>query len=66
MDHLFSPYEILGQLGPKYEEMRLILDCYPEPVRSIVLGKTLSLAINSNDPVDTMNKKLSRYRKFLN
>ena len=65
MDHLFSPYEILAQLGPKYEEMRRILDCFPEPVRSLVLGKTLSLAINSNDPVDTMNKKLVSYRKFV-
>jgi hypothetical protein len=65
MDHLFSPYELLAQLGPKYEEMRRILDCFPEPVRSILLGNTLSLAINSNDPVETMNKKLSSYRKFV-
>lgn len=65
MDHLFSPYELLAQLGPKYEEMRRILDCFPEPVRSILLGNTLSFAINSNDPVDTMNKKLSSYRKFV-
>ena len=47
------------QLGPKYEEMRCILDGLPELARKILLGNTLYSAINANHPVDTMNKKLT-------
>ena len=57
------PYDILGKLGPKYEETRRILDSLPEKSRTILLGNVLSSAINSNNPVDTMNKKLTDLRK---
>jgi hypothetical protein len=32
------PYNLLDQLGPKYEEMQCILDSVPEPYRKILLG----------------------------
>jgi hypothetical protein len=57
------PYELLAQLGPKYEEMRHILESVPEPSRKIMLGNALSSAINSDNPKETMNKKLINYRK---
>jgi hypothetical protein len=57
------PYGIFEQLGPKYEEMRRILDYVPEQSRKKMLGNALSLAINSNHPVDTMNKELIDLRK---
>ena len=63
MEHELLPYKLLDQLGPKYEEMQHILDYVPEPYRKILLGNALSSAINSNNPVDTMNKKLIDYRK---
>ena len=63
IDRELLPYEIFEQLGPQYEEMRRILDYVPEPSRKILLGNALSTAINSNNPVDTMNKKLIELRK---
>ncbi len=57
------PYELLAQLGPKYEEMRRILESVPQPSRKILLGDALSSVFNSDNPVDTMNKKLTDYRK---
>jgi hypothetical protein len=57
------PYELLAQLGPKYEEMRHILESVAEPYRKILLGKALLSAINSDNPKETMNKKLIDYRK---
>ena len=56
--HQLSSHELLVQLGPKYEEMRRILDGLPQLARKILLGSALSSAINANHPVDTMNKKL--------
>ncbi len=35
----------------------------PEPSRKILFGNALSSAINSDNPVDTMNKKLTDLRK---
>ena len=63
MEHELLPYKILDQLGSKYEEMQRILDSVPEQYRKILLGNALSSAINSNNPVDTMNKKLTEYQK---
>ena len=63
LDRELLPYEIFEQLGPKYEEMRRILDYVPEPSRKILFGNALSSAINSDNPVDTMNKKLTDLRK---
>lgn len=63
IDRELLPYEILEPLGPKYEEMRRILDNVPEQARKKMLGKALFSAINSNNPVDTMNKKLTDLRK---
>ena len=57
------PYELLTQLAPKYEVMRRIVEYVPEPSRNILLGNALSSAINSNDSLDTMNKKLIDLRK---
>jgi hypothetical protein len=57
------PYELLAQLGPKYEEMRRVLDCIPEHTRKILLGNALSSAINSNNPVETLHNKLTYLRK---
>jgi len=57
------PYEFLAQLGPKYQEMRHILESVDEPSRKLLLGKTLFSAIHSNNPKEIMNKKLIDYRK---
>ena len=42
-----------------------VFDYVPElePSRNILFGNALSLAINSDNPVDTMNKKLTDLRK---
>jgi hypothetical protein len=62
-DRELLPYEIFEQLGPTYEEMRRILDYVPEDSKKKILGNALSSAINSNHPVDTMNKELIDLRK---
>jgi hypothetical protein len=51
------PYKIFDQLGPKYEEMRRILECIPEPTKNILLGNALSSAINSDNPGETLYNK---------
>jgi hypothetical protein len=53
----------LDQLAPKYEEMQRILDCLPEPSRNILLGNALSSAIQSNNPVASLDKRLTDIRK---
>ena len=58
-----SSYELLDQLAPKYEEMQRTLDCVPEPSRSILLGKALSSAINSDNPKESMHNQLIDLRK---
>jgi len=63
MDREILPYKIFEQLGPKYEEMRRTLDYIPEQFRKILLGNALSSAIDSDNPVDTINKKLIDLRK---
>ena len=63
MDSELLAYKIFEQLGPKYEEMRRTLDYIPEPSRKIMLGNALFSAISSDNPVDTMNKKLTDLRK---
>ena len=55
--------ELLDQLAPKYEEMQRILDCLPEPSRNILLGNALSTAIQSNNPVASLDKRLTDIRK---
>jgi len=57
------PYKIFDQLGPKYEEMRRILECIPEPTKNILLGNALSSAINSDNPGETLYNKLRDFRK---
>jgi hypothetical protein len=59
-------YEVLGPLAPKYEELRRILDHVPEPSKNLLLGHALSSAINSDNPVETMQKKVIEYRKSKN
>jgi hypothetical protein len=63
LDQELLPYEILGPLGPQYEELQRILDFLPESSRSQLLGIALSLAINSDNPVETMQKRVIEYRK---
>ena len=58
-----SSYELLDQLAPKYEEMHRTLDCVPEPSQSILLGNALSLAINSDNPKESMHNQLIDLRK---
>ena len=58
-----SPYEILQPLGPKYEEIRRILEYLPEPTRKIILGSILSTAINSSNPLETMYSQFDDLRK---
>ena len=64
LDQELSPYEILSPLAPKYEELQRILDHVPEPSKNILLGYALASAINSDNPVETIQKKVIEYRKF--
>ena len=48
---------MLSPLAPKYEELQRILDRVPEPSKNIFLGNALASAINSDNPVETMQKK---------
>ena len=43
-----------------------ILDCVPEPSRKILLGNALSSAINANNPIESMHKQLTDFRKAKN
>jgi hypothetical protein len=63
LDQELLPYEVLSPLGPKYEELRRILDFLPESSRNQILGSVLSTAINSDNPVGTMQKKIIEYSK---
>jgi hypothetical protein len=63
LDQELLPYEVLSPLGPKYEELRRILDFFPESSRNQILGIVLSTAINSDNPVETMQKKIIEYSK---
>ncbi|HSF50969.1 MAG TPA: hypothetical protein VLA74_09445 [Nitrososphaeraceae archaeon] len=63
LDQELLPYEVLNPLGPKYEELRSILDFLPESSRNQILGIVLSTAINSDNPVETMQKKIIEYSK---
>ena len=38
-------------------------DCIPEPSKNILLGNALSLAINSNKPLESMQNQLTDLRK---
>ncbi len=66
LDQELLPYEVLSPLGPKYEELRRILDFLPESSRNQILGIVLSTAINSDNPVGTMQKKIIEYSKDKN
>jgi len=57
------PYKILDPIAPQYEEMQRILDSVPESSKRFLLGNALSSAINSNTPVQTMNKRLREIRR---
>jgi len=63
LNNELSPYKLLDPLRHKYEEMRHILDFLPEPSKTILLGNALSLAINSNNPLQTMNEQAIRFRR---
>jgi hypothetical protein len=63
LDQELLPYEVLSPLAPKYEELRRIFDHVPEPSKNILLGNALASAINSDNPVETMQKKVIEYRK---
>jgi hypothetical protein len=55
--------ELLDQLAPKYEEMQRTLDCMSEPFRTILLGNALSSAIQSKNPLASIDKQLTDFRK---
>ena len=57
-------YELLDHLAPKYEEMQRTFDFVPEPYRAILLGNALSSALNSNNPIESMQKQLIDLRKI--
>src|SRR5574339_349016 len=61
LDQELLPYEVLSPLGPKYQELRSILDFLPESSRNQILGIVLSSAINSDNPVETIQKKIIEY-----
>ncbi len=63
IEHELSSYELLDQVALIYEEMQLVLDCVPEQSRKILLGNALSSAINSNNPIKSMQKQLTYFRK---
>jgi hypothetical protein len=63
LERELSPYKIFDQLGPKYEEIRRILEGIPEPIKNILLGNALSSAINSDNPGETLHNKLRDFRK---
>lgn len=63
IDEELTPYQLLSHLAPKYEEMRNLLGHLPEPAKKILLGNALASAINSNNPVYTMQKKVIELRK---
>ena len=56
-------YKLLDIVAPKYEEMQHVLDCVPEQSRKILLGNALSSALNSNNPIESMQKQLTDFRK---
>ena len=66
IDQELSLCELLSPLAPKYEELRRILDNVSEPSKNLLLGNALASAINSNNPVETMQKKVTEYRKSKN
>jgi hypothetical protein len=53
----------LSPLGPKYEELRGILDFLPESSRNEILGISLSTAINSDNPIEIIQNKITEYSK---
>lgn len=57
------PYKLLEQLGPNYEEIQRLLDFMPEPNRKILISCILSIAIISNNPLETMSIQLQNLRK---
>ena len=60
------PYTVLESLSPKYEEMCHLLNSFPEPIKQSLLGDALFSAINSDNPKEAMDKKLTEYRKSKN
>ena len=64
IDQELSLCELLSPLAPKYEELRRILDNVPEPSKNLLLGNALASAINSDNPVETMQKKSNRIQKI--
>jgi hypothetical protein len=56
----------LEPLSPKYKEMQCLLDSLPELYKQSLLGIALFSAIISDNPKETMDKKLTEYRKLKN
>ena len=55
--------KLLSPLGPKHQELRHILDFLPEFFEKSNFRDVLSTAINSDNPVETMQKKKIEYSK---
>ena len=63
IDNELIPLESLDQLALKYEEMQSMFGDMPEPARTNLIGQTLSSAIQSNNPIETMSKKVTDLRR---
>jgi hypothetical protein len=64
LENELLPYKLLEPLSLEYEEMQRHLDSFPEPQKQVLLRKALISAIYSENPKETMHKKLLEYRKM--
>ena len=51
-------------LSFEYEEMQRLLDSFPEPQKQALLRNALFSAINSENPKESIHKKLLEYQKM--
>ena len=64
MENELLPYKILEPLSFEYEEMQRLFDSFPQPQKQAFVRNALFSALNSENPKETMHKKLLEYRKM--
>ena len=64
LDNELFPYKVLEPLSFEYEEMQRLLDSFPEPQKQALLSHALFSAINSENPKESIQKKLLEYQKM--
>lgn len=64
MENELLPYKILEPLSLEYEEMQRLFDSFPQPQKQAFVRNALFSALNSENPKETMHKKLLEYRKM--